>query len=110
MPDGPGQPVGDVVEGFRPGQRDPFAAGSLEWRGQSLRVVESFEKFQALDTADPAGEGMIPVAANRGNTVVDYRRHQTACVKAVERAGKSDVFFMVLHLLVPYDLKSPVVR
>ncbi|MGD8952692.1 MAG: hypothetical protein PVG62_18235 [Desulfobacterales bacterium] len=55
LPDGPGQPVGDVVEGFRPGQRDPFAAGSLEWRGQSLRVVEPFEKFQALDTADPAG-------------------------------------------------------
>ena len=55
LPDGPGQPVGDVVEGFRPGQRDPFAAGSLEWRGQSLRVVEPFEKFQALDTEDPAG-------------------------------------------------------
>jgi hypothetical protein len=53
---------------------------------------------------------MIPVAANPVDTAVDHRRHQTAGVKAVQRAGKSDVSFMVLHLWVPYDLKSPVVR
>jgi hypothetical protein len=73
-------------------------------------VVEPFEQFNALDTADPAGEGMIPVAANPGDMVVDHSRHQTACVKTVQRAGKSDVLFMVLHLMVPYDLKTPVVR
>ena len=53
---------------------------------------------------------MIPVGANPADLVVDYRRHQSACIKAIQRAGKANALVQVLHLMVSYDLKTPVAR